>query len=175
MIPASPYEISASIWPEKDNDELENTKCETTMKRQLKPILFALTAILASTSLMAQDADTDLDPHKIVIQFTSGDTTVHKMTLRQLNNIITAAPNSTVEVVCHGPGISLLQKSKAAYPDKVADLAGRGILFKACENTMKEKNIDKTDILPSAGFVKAGIIEIVKKQEDGWSYIRAGS
>jgi len=133
-----------------------------------------LLAVLSFAPVMAQDTDADMAPHKIVIQLTSGDTTVHKSTLRQLGNILTAAPNSTVEVVCHGPGISILQQSKAAYPDKVADLAGRGIQFKACENTMREKKIDKSDILPSAGFVKAGIIEIVKKQEEGWSYIRAG-
>jgi intracellular sulfur oxidation DsrE/DsrF family protein len=29
-------------------------------------------------------------------------------------------------------------------------------------------------IIPEAGFVKAGIIEIVTKQEQGWSYIKSG-
>ena len=137
----------------------------------IKHIIFTLMT-LTTASLYAQELD--LVEHRIVIQFTSGDTAVHKMMLRQLGNILNAAPNSTVEVVCHGPGISLLQKSKAAFPDKVADYHARGIQFVACENTLREKKIDKADILPDAGFVPAGIIEIVKKQEQGWSYIRAG-
>ncbi len=137
----------------------------------IKQILFLLMT-LSTVSLNAQELD--LAEHRIVIQFTSGDTAVHKMLLRQLGNILNAAPNSKVEVVCHGPGISLLQKSKAAFPDKVVDYRTKGIQFVACENTLKEKKIDKADIMPEAGFVPAGIIEIVKKQEQGWSYIRAG-
>jgi intracellular sulfur oxidation DsrE/DsrF family protein len=29
-------------------------------------------------------------------------------------------------------------------------------------------------VLPQAGYVKAGIIRIVERQEQGWSYIKAG-
>jgi len=137
----------------------------------IKHIIFTLMT-LATASPSAQELD--LVEHRIVIQFTSADTAVHKMLLRQLGNILNAAPNSTVEVVCHGPGISILQTSKAAFPDKVADYHNKGIQFVACENTLKEKKIDKADIMPEATFVPAGIIEIVKKQELGWSYIRAG-
>src|SRR5690606_17567515 len=137
----------------------------------IKQIIFTLMT-LTTASLYAQEVD--LVEHRIVIQFTSGDTAVHKMLLRQLGNILNAAPNSRVEVVCHGPGISILRKSKAAFPDKVVDFHNKGIRFVACENTLREKKIDKTDIMPEATFVPAGIMEIVKKQEEGWSYIRAG-
>jgi intracellular sulfur oxidation DsrE/DsrF family protein len=39
---------------------------------------------------------------------------------------------------------------------------------------MKERNVSKEQIIPEAGFVKAGILEIVIKQEEGWSYIKSG-
>ena len=47
-------------------------------------------------------------------------------------------------------------------------------MFLACENTIKERNLDRTKVIAEAGYVKAGIIHIVERQEDGWSYIKAG-
>jgi intracellular sulfur oxidation DsrE/DsrF family protein len=34
--------------------------------------------------------------------------------------------------------------------------------------------LDPSKVLTEAGHVKAGIIHIVERQEDGWSYIKAG-
>lgn len=51
--------------------------------------------------------------YKIIIQMTNGDSSVHKGTLRQINNALTAAPNSKIEVVCHSAGINMLQTSKS--------------------------------------------------------------
>jgi hypothetical protein len=44
----------------------------------------------------------------------------------------------------------------------------------ACENTLRERKIDKSEIVSEAGFVPAGIIEVVDKQTKGWAYIKAG-
>jgi hypothetical protein len=68
----------------------------------------------------------------------------------------------------------MLTTSQTIVHPKVIELKGKGIDFVVCENTLKEKKVTKEEIIPEAAFVKAGIIEIVKKQEEGWSYIRAG-
>ena len=132
--------------------------------------------MLMSGLIFAQNesSDVDLAEHKIVFQLTSGDTNVHKMLVRQLGNVLTAAPNSKIEVVCHGPGITMLTTRQTIVHPEVIELKGKGIDFVVCENTLKEKKVTKEEIIPEAAFVKAGIIEIVKKQEEGWSYIRAG-
>ena len=138
---------------------------------------FLLTALmLMSGFIFAQNesSDVDLAQHKIVFQLTSADTNVHKMLVRQLGNVLAAAPNSKIEVVCHGPGITMLTTRQTIVHPKVSELKGKGIDFVVCENTLKEKKVTKEEIIPEAAFVKAGIIEIVKKQEEGWSYIRAG-
>ena len=49
-----------------------------------------------------------------------------------------------------------------------------GIDFIACENTMMERKVPKESIIAEATFVKMGIGEIVRKQEQGWSYIKIG-
>lgn len=116
----------------------------------------------------------NLKKYKIVIQLTNGDTAVHRATVKQIFNALAAAPNSKIEVVCHNNGISFLQTAKTFQGDKIKELKGKGVVFVACENTLRERKIDKTEIVPEAGFVPAGIIEVVDKQTKGWSYLKAG-
>lgn len=138
---------------------------------------FLLTALMLIPALFFaqnESSDVDMAEHKIVFQLTSADSNVHKMLVRQLSNVLAAAPHSKIEVVCHGPGIAMLTTKQTIVHPKVSELKGKGIDFVVCENTLKEKKVNKEEIIPEAAFVKAGIIEIVIKQEQGWSYIRAG-
>lgn len=112
--------------------------------------------------------------HRIVMQLVSGDTLVQKGLMRQLGNMLEAAPTMKLEVVCHGPGMDLLMSDRSIVADKVKHFSERGIVFLACENTIKEKQLDRGKVMPVAGFVQAGIIHIVERQEDGWNYIKAG-
>jgi intracellular sulfur oxidation DsrE/DsrF family protein len=137
-----------------------------------KFLLFSLLALGLFTIAQAQDKAPR--QHRIVMQLVSGDTLVQKGLMRQLGNMLEAAPTMQLEVVCHGPGMDLLMSDRSIVADKVQDFSGRGIVFLACENTIKEKQLDRSMVLPVAGFVQAGIIHIVERQEDGWSYIKAG-
>lgn len=114
--------------------------------------------------------------HLIVMQLTSADTMVHKGLIKQLNNLKTGWGDTVnIEVVCHGPGIELLMSSKSKFSQQISQLQQKGIDFVACENTMLEKTINKTEILPNMIFVRMGIGEIILKQEQGWHYIKAGN
>ena len=42
----------------------------------------------------------------------------------------------------------------------------------ACENTMRAQKITKDDMLPASSYVPAGVTEIMKKQGEGWAYLR---
>jgi intracellular sulfur oxidation DsrE/DsrF family protein len=129
---------------------------------------------LTTFSVVAQNTEVaDLEPHKLVIQLTSPDTLVHKGLIKQLNNILAAAPNTQLEVICHGPGISFLQLSQSTVLPAIKKLKEK-VTFVACENTLLEKKIAKADIAPEADYVKAGIVQLIIRQEQGWSYVKAG-
>jgi intracellular sulfur oxidation DsrE/DsrF family protein len=138
------------------------------------------TSILAlflsfSTDSVAQNQVTKSPEHKIIFQLTSGDTTAHKQLMKQFNNILSVSPSTQIELVCHGAGMDLLISGKTLVEEKINALANRGVVFNACEFSIKERKIDRNTILKVAGYVPAGIIEIVSKQEQGWSYIKAGN
>lgn len=114
--------------------------------------------------------------HLIVMQLTSNDINVHKGLIKQLNNLKNGwADTVEIEVVCHGPGIDFITIEKSGFKEDINQLIKRGLVFVACENTMREKQIPKESIMMGMQFVQMGIGEIVVKQEQGWSYIKAGN
>jgi intracellular sulfur oxidation DsrE/DsrF family protein len=135
----------------------------------MKKFAAILLFLILSGSSFAQTG-----PHKIVFQLSVNDTLAHKALMKQLGNILTVTPDTKIEIVCHGPGLEMLQVGKSIVAEKIAGFAKRGVEFMACEFSMKERKVEKSQIIPTAGFVEAGIIEIVSKQEKGWSYIKAG-
>lgn len=137
----------------------------------MKRTLLIVTLLLSSFLVLAQDS---VRQHRIVMQLTSGDTLVHKNLMKQFKNMLEASPTLQLELVCHGPGMDLLMTDRSIVAGKVKEFAGKGITFLACDNTIRERQLDPTKVLAEAGHVKAGIIHIVERQEDGWSYIKAG-
>jgi uncharacterized protein len=141
-----------------------------------KIFLLFFVALISVMNVSAQTTPSvpNLKKYKMVIQLTNGDTAVHRATVKQMFNALTAAPNTKIEVVCHNNGISFLQSAKTIFGDKIKELQAKGVVFAACENTLRERKIEKTEIVSDAIFVPAGIIEVVDKQSKGWAYIKAG-
>lgn len=142
----------------------------------MKYVLPWLAFLLLATPLFAQEAAPPVDKkqHKIVIQLTSSDSLVHKAVVRQIANILEAAPNSKIEVVCHSNGISLLLAAQTRQAGKIAELSGKGVQFVACQNTLRERKIKPEELVSQSGLVPSGVMEVIRKQEKHWAYIRAG-
>ena len=113
--------------------------------------------------------------HKIVYDLSSADTSDQSTVLRQFNNILKEAPTAELEVVCHGQAIFMLVKDKTVLSDMMQELKDKqSVSFAACNNSMKKNNIDKSQLVGVANVVPNGVMEVVAKEEDGWSYIKAG-
>ena len=131
-----------------------------------KSILLTLFVAFISFAANAQT-------HKVVIQLNTSDTLVWHGALKNISNLQTALGSSTqIELVAHGSGISILVDGKTTQKAKIAELAATGVLFKACENTIRERKIDRSAILPQVGTVPSGVAEVVIKQEAGWAYLK---
>lgn len=111
--------------------------------------------------------------HKVVVQLNTSDTLVWHGALKNISNLQTAlGPTTQIELVAHGSGIGILIDGKTTQKAKIAELAASGVLFKACENTIRERKIDRSTILTQAGTVPSGVAEVVLKQEAGWAYLK---
>lgn len=137
--------------------------------------IFLLVFLAAlSLTIFAQGKTPSDKVHRIVFHLATDDTTVHRGLMKQLNNILIAAPDSKIEVVAHGPGITMLMRDSTLVLEKIQLFKAKGVIFYVCENTLRDKGISKDRIIAEAGFVPSALIEIVTRQEEGWSYIKAG-
>jgi uncharacterized protein len=113
--------------------------------------------------------------HQIIFELVSADTADHSAIIRQVNNVLKAAPDAKIEVVCHGPAVYALIKDKSYIKEKVDELVvDKRVIFAACANSLKRFNLSADQVISSAIIVPVAILEIVEKQEKGWSYIKSG-
>lgn len=113
-------------------------------------------------------------PAKVVLHLQSSDSLVHKSIVNQINNLKKSIPDATIELVCHGPGLEFLLKANSRYVNKIEKLKLKDVSLVGCEFTMSQRNYKKEDLVPYAQTVPLGIAEIVKKQAEGWLYVKMG-
>jgi hypothetical protein len=112
--------------------------------------------------------------HKIIWEMALGDTAQQRVLFNQLNNVLTEAPDTKIEVVFHGHAVYTMLKDTGYFKPQINSLYKKGVVFAACNNSLKKRNIDPARVIPEAIIVPVAILEIVKKQELGWAYIKAG-
>lgn len=111
--------------------------------------------------------------YKVVVQLSSNEIAVQKATISQLNNILNAFDSIEVEVVMNGLGIDLLL-TDSLYYNTLERLHEKGIQFLVCKNTLNHRNLGSTSILPFGTIVPSAIAHLIIRQQEGWSYIKAG-
>lgn len=110
---------------------------------------------------------------KVVIQVSDADAGKWNLALNNAKNIQTdlGAANVDVEIVAYGPGIGML-KLDSAVGGRIDEASSAGVKVIACENTMRGQKLTKADMLNGIGYVSAGVVEIMSRQQQGWAYIR---
>jgi intracellular sulfur oxidation DsrE/DsrF family protein len=112
--------------------------------------------------------------HRLVIQVTDNDPARWTMVLNNTKNAqedVGGADKIDLEIVAYGPGINMLKKD-SPVGDRIAALVKSGVKVVGCENTMKGMHLSKDEMLTTVGYVPAGVTELMKKQQEGWAYIR---
>lgn len=112
-------------------------------------------------------------PLKVVVHVNVPESGLQGAGLKNVANILKEAPDTMVEVVCHGAGIGLMEKARTDHAEVVEGLIKKGVKFVACENTMRQKSIKKDDLLRGVSTVPSGAVEVVRKQhKDGYAYFK---
>jgi len=135
-----------------------------------KIFLTVVSAFFFSSLVFAQQKE-----HKIVFDFTKGDTASFSTMMRQARNILNATGNAKLEVVCYGPGLDMLMTTKTTVQKDIEEFTGRyNVVFAACEASMQRRGIKKEELLSQVITVPLASLEISSKQQAGWSYLKAG-
>jgi uncharacterized protein len=138
--------------------------------------IFALTLPLATFNAVASDAtpaQTSSAHEKVIFQVSDSVPAKWNLTLNNVKNIQDAVGKDKVdiEIVAYGPGVDML-KLESEVANRIDTALANGVKIVACENTMKNMKLTQADMLPTIGYVPGGVVELMRKQREGWSYIR---
>lgn len=143
-------------------------------------LLAALVCVAPPVALAADGAGsagpsaTEASQHnRIVMQVSDADPAKWNLALNNARNLQTdlGQKNVEIEIVAYGPGIGML-KAESAVGNRIGEAMKSGVKVVACENTMRGQKLVKDDMLPGIGYVNAGVVEIMQKQQQGWAYLR---
>jgi uncharacterized protein len=111
--------------------------------------------------------------NRVVIQVSDAEAAKWNLALNNARNIQTdlGAANVDIEIVAYGPGIGML-KADSVVGNRIDEAGKAGVKVVACENTMHAQKLTKADMLSGIGYVPAGVVELMQRQQQGWAYIR---
>jgi uncharacterized protein len=138
--------------------------------RNLSPC--AVLASLVALAPLYSHAD-EAVAYKVVIQVSDNDLAKWNLALNNAKNIQQALGknNATVEIVAYGPGIDML-KLDSEVGSRLSEAADSGVLVAACANTMRAHKLTAADMHPAAQIVPSGVVEIIRREREGYAYIR---
>jgi len=138
---------------------------------KIKFWLMAVVLSLASLSAVAAEQV----KHRLLIQV-SEDSIERLMAALNAAKFVQAqygAPNVEIEIVVFGPGVQTLKYyAPKPVPDRVKQEKYNGIRILVCDYSMRAAKLRPSDMLREVSYVPSGVVEIMEKEQLGWSYIR---
>jgi intracellular sulfur oxidation DsrE/DsrF family protein len=123
----------------------------------------------------------EVEETRIVFHLTNADPMVAGELLDEVEGMLSAYAADQrplrVEVVSHSEGLDLLRESLSTHADRIRDMAKvyDNLTFVACKNTIDRLRVDhgiEVKLLPNTEVTESGVSHVVKRQKEGWSYIR---
>ena len=144
----------------------------TMSKRSL--FLAGGAALLAAVLPVAARAQPQPARNRALFQVTDNDPARWNMILNNMVNLKEGVGSEPVEIelVAYGPGIHML-KADSPVKQRIAEALKNGVKVNACQNTMQAMKLVPADMLTEIGYVPSGVVEVMKKQQQGWAYIRS--
>jgi intracellular sulfur oxidation DsrE/DsrF family protein len=132
--------------------------------------LIALVLLAAALPLHAQ---AQAEKYKVVIQVSDNDPGKWRLALNNARNVQQdlGKDNVQIEIVAYGPGLEML-KAESKVSGALAQALDDNVGLFACVNTMENTKTPKSDMYGGISYVQAGVTHIMKRQKEGWAYIR---
>lgn len=127
-------------------------------------------ALISGPAALAADA---AKKHHVIFHVTDSDPVKWNQALNNAGNLQRALgkDNVEIEIVANGPGLDMM-KFESAVANRMKDAMGNGVSILACGATMKGANLTEKDLFPGVKVVPGGVVQIMLRQEAGWTYIK---
>lgn len=141
------------------------------MKKWLLALQVLLASLLWTGSVQASE------PIRVVYHMSEGIPQASRA-INNIRNHLAADPTAKIVVVTHGLGIDFLldgatNQMEQPFAGAIGELAGRGVEFRVCNNTLVSRKIAADKVAMEAKIVPSGVAEVAKLQaREGFVYLR---
>jgi len=132
-----------------------------------------LGGVLMMGALALPTATLAADKAKMVVQVSDSNPATWNLALNNIKNVQKdlGKDNVELELVAYGPGIGML-KADSEVANRIDDAVDSGVHVMACQNTMHGQKLTKEDMNAKIGYVPSGVVEILRRQQAGYAYLR---
>ena len=112
--------------------------------------------------------------NRALFQITDNDPARWNLILNNMANLRdgVGSEGAEIELVAYGPGLLML-KADSPVKERLAEALKSGVKINACQQTMRGMKFVPADMVPEIGYVPSGVVEVMRKQQQGWAYIRS--
>lgn len=114
-----------------------------------------------------------LNAYKALYVLNNGDEKKISGTLRNIKNAMEdprLKGKLQVELIVFGDGVKVYDKT-GPFESRLKDLLQKGVILAQCENTLRERKIDKNTLFPFISYVPSGNGEIIIRHYEGWAIV----
>ncbi len=110
--------------------------------------------------------------YRVIFQLNEADDHRINLVLNNMNNLLADLEEVEMELVAYSQGVVLYLKEENPHLEREENLQGKGVHLAVCNNTLRSLNLKPEDLLEGVRVVPSGVGELVRKQKEGWIYIR---
>lgn len=131
-------------------------------------------------SVQTQQLAVNQDEWRLMLHVNSGDAKKFKVMLAETEQLLKASQqnnqNIRIEILTNGPGLDLFKETDTPYVNKLQQLAKQydNLDLLACQKAINRLKVEKgidIDLIPEAQVVESAMHQVIKRQQEGWSYI----
>src|ERR1035438_6115043 len=146
------------------------------MKKILVGLVGSLLVLASGSRAQADEGPKNVKHHVVVeVNFEGHDqweAVLHNV--YNLKKALEPEGGVQVEIVTLGKGVGILQTKDPDIVARLKALADSGDEIGICNNTCVGRHIEKKDLASYAIMVATSVAEGVRREEQGWSYLKGG-
>ncbi|WP_176011983.1 DsrE family protein [Victivallis sp. Marseille-Q1083] len=112
--------------------------------------------------------------YNLVIHINEDDLDKLQTGLNYIKNYRAVIANENVQVamLVNGPAVKFFRRDNTDLAEAVKAVSRPNVVVKLCRRAMKKANLSEHDLIGGCEVVPTGIVELVKLQASGFSYVK---
>ena len=110
---------------------------------------------------------------KVVFHLDLDEEKILRIALSNMENLRIAKPDASINLVVNGPAVKFFRRDdENELLNRIEKLLRSDVMIFVCQNALRAFEMDEDDVYPGCSYVPAGIVTLVKLQQQGCAYIK---